>query len=82
VPGGVPQGISGYAFRLDPPAAGETQWQQTLLGAFAGDPYSVALTAGSDGTLYGVNADGGNSDCDYRYGCGSVFAITGFGYQN
>src|SRR5262249_33738265 len=38
----------------------------------ANEPYSV-LVQGSDGNLYGTTYYGGDQNCDYPYGCGSIY---------
>jgi uncharacterized repeat protein (TIGR03803 family) len=74
----------GAAFKLMPPAHGQSTWSETTLwdfsgGSDGGNPLA-ALTADKSGILYGATATGGSlTDCS-DYGCGVVFSLTGTGY--
>lgn len=63
----------GTVFKLTPPAAGITQWTETVLHRFAqtGDAHNpeAGLTFGSNGALYGTTYFGGT------LGFGSVFKL-------
>jgi uncharacterized repeat protein (TIGR03803 family) len=64
----------GTAFKLTPPASGQTDWTATTLHSFAGghdgaEPRSPLL-AGTDGVLYGTTLRGGAFDF------GTVFKLT------
>ena len=68
----------GTAFRLSPPATGQTEWTETVLYSFlgfeggdGGNPQS-GLIADSSGNLYGTTVAGGYIHCD----AGSVFELT------
>jgi uncharacterized repeat protein (TIGR03803 family) len=71
---------TGTVFRLSPPAAGQTQWTETVLWSFAaasnpsdGGPAGgpdAGLVADADGSLYGTTEQGGAS------GAGIVFKLT------
>lgn len=83
-------GLGGVIFRLNPPAAGSTNWTETVLHKFTGgngtgdgaSPYAN-LVVGPDDTLYGTTAYGGGTACQpsYALGCGTVFQITGTGFK-
>lgn len=66
-------GYSGVVFKLTPPAAGHTVWQQTTLYNFAGDANGGSPVAGlcrdAAGSLYGTTQLGGA-------GFGTVFKLT------
>jgi uncharacterized repeat protein (TIGR03803 family) len=68
----------GTVFELIPGANGK--WTEKLLHSFAGGddgayPYAgVVLDAA--GNLYGTTSNGGDSTCDFGYGCGTVYEIT------
>jgi uncharacterized repeat protein (TIGR03803 family) len=49
---------------------------KTLYTFLADSTPFAALVEGSNGELYGTSEDGGNSNCNAPYGCGSVFKIT------
>jgi uncharacterized protein YceK len=74
----------GTVFKLTPPAAGQTAWQETVLYRFAGGADgqgpSEALTADGTGALYGTTLHGGRGTCPdgwgYVVGCGTVFQLT------
>lgn len=66
----------GTVFKLTPPAAGQSQWTETLLHSLAGKPNDGAqIRAGvifdNAGALYGTTEAGGAS------GNGTVFQVTG-----
>ncbi len=66
----------GTVYKLTPPAAGKTQWTETVLHSFVGKPHDgrepiAGLLLDKTGTLYGTTAYGGLSDK------GTVFKITG-----
>ena len=74
-------GSCGTVFKLTPPAAGQTQWTETVLYNFCsqtncvdGDIPVGNLVFDSQGALYGVTNEGGASTCEY--GCGTVFKLT------
>jgi uncharacterized repeat protein (TIGR03803 family) len=64
----------GTVFKLTPPAPGHTQWTETVLHRFKGDPDGDNPLAGlifdSRGALYGTANRGGN------LGLGTVFKLT------
>jgi uncharacterized repeat protein (TIGR03803 family) len=67
----------GTVFKLTPPAAGQTQWTETVLYSFqdtpdGANPSSVIFDQG--GALYGTAVAGGSSNC--AGGCGTVFKLT------
>jgi uncharacterized repeat protein (TIGR03803 family) len=64
---------NGTVFELSPPAAGETQWTETVLYSFKGGndgafPFGD-LIMDPNGVLYGTTAYGGRCDC------GTVFQL-------
>jgi uncharacterized repeat protein (TIGR03803 family) len=65
---------AGTVFKLTPPAAGQTQWSETVLYSFTGgdgnNPQAVGLIVDSDGALYGTTTFGGTSNL------GTVFRLT------
>jgi uncharacterized repeat protein (TIGR03803 family) len=69
----------GTVFSLVPPAAGESDWTETVLAKFTeagGDglfPNAPPLV-NTDGTLYGTTMFGGEGNCP-GYGCGTVFQV-------
>jgi uncharacterized repeat protein (TIGR03803 family) len=74
----------GTVFKLSPPAAGMSQWQETVLYRFAGGsdgrtPIS-ALQIDSAGRLYGSTLYGGKGPCTdwegFVVGCGTLFVLT------
>lgn len=71
----------GTVFSLTPPAAGQTQWTETVLWSFAGgsdgaDPYGALIIDPVTGALYGTTEDGGKMLKACHGGCGTVFALT------
>jgi uncharacterized repeat protein (TIGR03803 family) len=70
--GGAP--ADGLAYRLSPPAMGQTSWTETILYTFAGQPDGAApnsrLTFGPNGVLYGTTSRGGADNV------GAVFQLT------
>jgi uncharacterized repeat protein (TIGR03803 family) len=69
-------GGCGTVFALTPPAAGKTEWTETVLNDFTGgsdgaDPVS-GLIADEAGNLYGTASRGGSSQCS----CGTVFELS------
>jgi uncharacterized repeat protein (TIGR03803 family) len=84
--GGVGYG-AGTVFKLSPPAAGETQWTETVLHSFTGGNDGGLPTGDlimdSNGALYGMTAGSGNSSCGcggnvgghLACGCGTVFKL-------
>jgi uncharacterized repeat protein (TIGR03803 family) len=63
----------GFVFRLQRPAAGQTDWQASVLYDFRGGANGAApggLLFGRDKVIYGVTAKGGTA-CD----CGTIFKI-------
>lgn len=63
----------GVVFRID------VRGKVTILHRFelndGADP-AARLVQGNDGGFYGITQFGGNLDCDYPFGCGTVFKIT------
>jgi hypothetical protein len=82
-PGCGSAGCFGTVFSMTPPAAPGDTWTKTGLYAFKGgaddgsDPASLGsnLVVGTDGTVYGVAADGGGTACGGQ-GCGVLFNLT------
>jgi len=64
----------GSAFKLTPPAAGQTQWTETVLYSFKGgadgDYPAAGLIFDTYGALYGTTAAGGSANL------GTVFKLT------
>jgi uncharacterized repeat protein (TIGR03803 family) len=75
-------GVNGYGpgtvFALAPPAAGTSQWTETLLYRFRGGTDGATpvggLIADANGVLYGTTVVGGTG-CPDRRGCGTVFKV-------
>ena len=75
---------SGTAFKLTPPAAGASDWTQTVLYSFCYDGYicndglypGTGLVFDTQGNLYGTTLFGGVSNSGYSYGNGTVFKLT------
>src|SRR5215469_558589 len=71
--------VAAAAMTLAVPIAALAQTFTTLVnfdfnnGAF---PYFAPLVQGTDGSLYGTTAAGGNTSCDPPLGCGTVFRVT------
>jgi hypothetical protein len=65
-------------FKLSPPAAGETQWTETVLYSFKGGNDGASPQAGliadANGALYGTTVEGGAAGC-FGEGCGTVFKL-------
>jgi uncharacterized repeat protein (TIGR03803 family) len=64
---------AGTVFELSPPAAGETQWTETVLHSFSDNDGSfphAGLIANANGVLYGTTSGGGH------YGNGTVFELS------
>jgi len=74
----------GSVFRVTPPAAGQTQWNETVLyrfnGGQDGERPSSPLTIDGTGALYGTTFAGGKQLCAEADGslggCGTVFKLT------
>jgi uncharacterized repeat protein (TIGR03803 family) len=73
---------SGTAFKLTPPATGQTAWTETVLYSFCqttvclDGKYPVAgLVFGQQGELYGTTFNGGLNGNGYGYGGGVVFKL-------
>ncbi len=71
----------GVAFKLAPPAAGQTSWKYTPLYNFQGGTDGIDPTGGllrdATGALYGATALGGNGTlCGGTQGCGTIFRLT------
>ena len=71
----------GVAFKLIPPAAGQTTWKYTTLYNFQGGNDGIDPTGGllrdATGALYGATALGGNGTlCGGTQGCGTIFKLT------
>jgi uncharacterized repeat protein (TIGR03803 family) len=58
----------GIVYELSPPAAGQTQWTETVLSAIGGTP-SSGVIIGIDGALYGTTQQGG------QFNLGTVFRL-------
>jgi uncharacterized protein YceK len=74
---------AGAAFKLTPPAKGQTDWTETTLWDFSGGNDGAiptgGLTADKNGILYGAtNTGGANNSCGGP--CGVVYSLTGTGY--
>jgi uncharacterized repeat protein (TIGR03803 family) len=77
---------SGIAFKLTPPAAGASDWTQTVLHNFCSHEFlqqcndglypASALVFDTQGNLYGTTSSGGISNSAYYYGNGTVFKLT------
>lgn len=72
--GGVPN--DGVVYEVSP--SGHS-WTQSVLYSFNGGsdgraPVNVVFD--DAGNLYGATAYGGNNDCDFSYGCGTIFELT------
>ncbi len=63
--------VNGSVFMLTPPAQGQTQWQQTQIYVFQGNPDGEGpqggLIADAAGNLYGVTRNGGPADIGTVY---------------
>jgi uncharacterized repeat protein (TIGR03803 family) len=71
---GVNQGV---VYRLSPPTAGHTNWNETVLHTFGLDPDGntpYGLVVGKGGVLYGATASGGNGF--ESHGSGIVYSLT------
>ena len=72
----------GTVFQLTPPMSGSGGWTKDTLYNFKGGSEGaqpvMGLTAGGDGTFYGMTYVGGqlNSACTTYKGCGTVFELT------
>ena len=70
----------GTVFKLTPPEPGKTAWTETVLYTFTGGASGGIPKAGlvmdADGALYGTTYQGGQSNCDFYLGCGTVFKLT------
>jgi uncharacterized repeat protein (TIGR03803 family) len=75
---------AGTAFKLTPPAPGQTGWGLATLWSFSGGSDGAlpqgTLIADDKGTLYGTTQFGGNPSCAGGFGCGVVFKLTGTGF--
>jgi uncharacterized repeat protein (TIGR03803 family) len=72
----------GTVFELSPPAAGETNWTETVLHNFAltdGAGPSAGVVFDASGNLYGTTAlgggHGGTANCYPASGCGTAFKL-------
>jgi uncharacterized repeat protein (TIGR03803 family) len=68
----------GVVFKLTPPAAGKTEWTETVLYSFEAGSDGFApegALAIRDGVLYGTTNAGGNA-CELASGCGTVYSLT------
>jgi uncharacterized repeat protein (TIGR03803 family) len=75
-------GNFGSIYALTPPTAGHTNWTETTLYSFGGQPDGrgprAGLYAAADGSLYGTTADGGSANpsyCNFYAGCGTFFRL-------
>src|SRR5262249_10982110 len=74
----------GSVFRLTPPPAGQTEWNETVLYRFNGGEDGAKpaspLTIDTSGAVYGTTSTGGKRLCPQRdgslAGCGTVFKLT------
>ncbi|MGH6869425.1 MAG: choice-of-anchor tandem repeat GloVer-containing protein, partial [Methylocella sp.] len=68
----------GTVFKLTPPAAGKTQWTETVLYSFTGldglEP-AAALIFNSNGALFGTTFAGGNDGHGGALNGGTVFKL-------
>jgi hypothetical protein len=77
---GTTNGGRGTVFKLTPPAAGETEWIESVLYRFSakfdGDGASpvAGLITDASGALYGTTYNGG-AGCPGINGCGTVFEV-------
>jgi hypothetical protein len=75
---------AGAAFKLTPPAKGQTAWTETTLWDFSGGNDGAiptgGLTTDKNGILYGAaNTGGANNGCGGS--CGVVYSLSGTGYK-
>jgi uncharacterized repeat protein (TIGR03803 family) len=73
--GGGTATIGGAAFKITPSG------KETVLASFsiaAGNGYIPlgGLTLGTDGNFYGTTQQGGATNCNFGYGCGTFFKLT------
>jgi uncharacterized repeat protein (TIGR03803 family) len=71
----------GTVFKLTPPAAGQSEWTETVLHSFEGgtdgaNPTAAVLAGASGGALYGTTFGGGPSTSCGSQGCGTAFELT------
>jgi uncharacterized repeat protein (TIGR03803 family) len=62
----------GTAFKLD--KAGKQVWLHKFDGANGSGP-NAGLLRDAAGTLFGTTIEGGDIECNYAYGCGTVFML-------
>ena len=72
----------GTAFKLTPPAAGETQWTEEIIHSFGSDAKDgqipeAGVVMDANGALYGTTANGGGLGSQYCGigGCGTVYRL-------
>jgi hypothetical protein len=69
---------NGVVFELSP-SSGESDWMETVLHGFTGDPDGSdpegGVIFGKDGALYGTTLGGGDNNCPGSTGCGTVFRV-------
>ncbi len=72
----------GAAFKLTPPAAGETQWTEEIIHSFRSDAKDgqipeASVVMDANGALYGTTANGGGLGSQYcgLGGCGTVYRL-------
>jgi hypothetical protein len=56
-----------------------SSWTEAPLYSFAGGTDGSSpdgMTFDESGNIYGVTVTGGNQDCDYEYGCGTIYMLT------
>jgi uncharacterized repeat protein (TIGR03803 family) len=77
--GGTGSISAGTVYSLTPPASPGGRWIESLLYSFAGGSDgavpSEGVTIGADGVLYGATSQGGNSNCMFDSGCGTVYSL-------
>lgn len=54
--------------------AGKRVWLHSFTGSNGMEPFA-GLLRGTAGNLFGTTADGGDTNCDPPYGCGTVFKL-------
>jgi uncharacterized protein YceK len=76
----VPQGGCGTVVKLSPPAAGQTNWTETVLYNFAGGSDGInpaaAIVADPAGNLYTTTLLGGGTYCSNGFGCGTMVELS------
>lgn len=69
----------GTVFRLTPPGGGKSGWTEQVLHVFQGKSDGGipkgGLVMDAKGALYGTTYQGGDLNCDFGLGCGTVFRL-------